>query len=127
MSASSNNGSPLTALYLDGNNITDKGVSSLADMLKFNRRLANLALGKNDISDYGVRKLIRALIDYKTAIINLNIFSNKRITDKSVGAFLILFEQDRKFKLYKLYDCGFSPCGERGLQMAAERIKGFEL
>jgi hypothetical protein len=96
-------------------------------MLKVNRRLANLALGKNYIGDSGVQRLIETLIEYKTGIINLNMFSNKKITDESVDVFIKLFQQDRKFKLYKLYDCGFSTLGENQLRMAAGRIKNFDL
>jgi hypothetical protein len=94
-------------------------------MFKVNRILANLALGKNDISDLGAQRLIETLIDYKTGVINLNIFSNKKITDKSVDTFLKLFQQDRRFKVYKLYDCNFSTLGEDKLRMAAKQIKGF--
>lgn len=126
-STASSNGSPLIALYLDENCITDEGIYYLADMLKVNRTLTGLALGRNDISDLGVQKLIQTLIDYKTAIIGINIFSNKKITDKSVDIFVELFDQDRKFKLYKLYDCNFSEDGENKLRMAAARIKGFRL
>jgi len=96
-------------------------------MFKVNRTIANLALGKNDISDLGAQRLITTLIDYKTGIMNLNIFSNKRITDKSIDAFLKLFQQPRRFKLYKLYDCGFSTFGENKLRMAARQIEGFHL
>ncbi len=96
-------------------------------MLKVNRTLTNLALGKNDISDLGAQRLIETLIDYKTSIINLNIFSNKKITDKSVDVFLKLFDQHRRFKMYKLYDCNFSADSEDKLRMAAERINGFKL
>jgi hypothetical protein len=96
-------------------------------MLKVNRTLANLALGKNDIGDLGAQRLIETLIDYKSSIINLNIFSNKKITDKSVDIFLKLFEQHRRLKMCKLYDCSFSADSEDKFKLAAESIKGFKL
>ena len=82
-------------------------------MLKVNRTLTGIALGKNDISDLGVQQLIQTLIDYNNKITGLSLFSHKRITDKSVNIFRELFAQDRKFKMYKLYDCGFSKMGKK--------------
>ena len=117
----------LTALFLDSNNITDDGIGHLAHMFKFNQTLRGLALGINNISDSGVQKLIRTLIEYRIGITGLNIFANKAITDKSVDVFVEFFESNRNLKLCKLYDCNFSANGKDKLKRAAKFNRGLIL
>lgn len=49
-------------LYLDGNNINDKGVSLIGKALKYNKTVKRLCLNKNRISDEGIKCISRALM-----------------------------------------------------------------
>lgn len=99
----------------------------MAEMLKNNSQLNNLSLSGNQLTDTTVEKIVDGLITTNRTLTNLDLYNNTNITDISVQEFVNLFKTQRKFKLFKLYSCGFTRNGISKIQKAASNISGFHL
>ncbi|CAF1021139.1 unnamed protein product [Adineta steineri] len=71
-------------LDLSGNDITDNGAQYLANMLTKNQTLKFLSLNKNQITDYGLSLLVKAVKNNNNKLTVLKLESNPDITPNGV-------------------------------------------
>ena len=114
-------------LFLSSAGITDAGAAHLGKMLKTNNTLAHLALGENEISDKGVLSLASALIDHNNSLQGLYLDENRRITDLSIDVLVQMLQRNRSLKILRLSDCNLSERGKEKLRHRKEITNAFSL
>ena len=77
------NNNKLHSLDLSGNNITDKGVKILSEVLVDNNKLRSLDLSVNNITDKGVKLLSESLVN-NNKLRSLNLSGNTEITNEAI-------------------------------------------
>ena len=107
--------SQLTSLNLSGNNITDKGVKLLSEVLVNNNKLRRLNLNDNNITDKGVKLLSEGLVN-NNKLRSLNLSFNN-ITDKGVK--LLSEGLVNNNKLHSL-DLSFNNITDKGVKLLSE-------
>jgi len=121
------NNSTLEWLEIHSNNITDEGAEYLADMLKTNKTLTLLGLSFNQISDRGVCSLASAITCYNETIQWLHLASNKLITDASVDNLIEMFTCNRSLQAVWLNDCSLSSNAMKKLKQVVQSNTNFIL
>ncbi|CAM4819388.1 unnamed protein product [Rotaria magnacalcarata] len=104
----SSNNHTLKELSLSQNGITDTGVEYIVNMLKTNRTLIQLWLNGNDISDRGVRLLAKVLGNENSTLKELYLSSNKSITDSSIDPLWDMIKRHQPLKKLYICDCNLS-------------------
>lgn len=117
----------LVTLNLGANDIGDDGVSSLADMLKFNQTLRVLGLQENRIKDRGVRNLSNSLRTKNRTLIELSLYSNSSITDRSIDSFIEVLAENQCLETLWLWNCDLSIDGQRHLTENCRKNENFDL
>jgi Ran GTPase-activating protein (RanGAP) involved in mRNA processing and transport len=121
------NNSTLEELYLARNGITSRGVQYLADMLSTNRTVTTLSLYGNRIDDLGITYLTHALTYKNTTLEYLYLSGNTLMTDASVPYWLDLFKHNRTLKNLHLFNCNLSDRSKERLRRAARTNESFTL
>ena len=96
-------------------------------MLKTNRTLTHLWLQQNEIADRGIRLLAGVLARQNWSLQVLILFSNKFISDLSVPALIEMLQLNRSLQKLVIDDCNFTSTGEEKLQEVVKSKKDFEL
>ena len=108
----------LVALEIDGNNITDDGVKCLCLALSESKsKIKKLSLGRNKITNEGVRHLVQNLGESNLTHLNL---SRNEITDDGVTR-LASFPSTSLCKLSHL-NLSFNPIGEKGVDSLCKAL-----
>ena len=108
----------ITKLDLFRNNITDRGAATLAEMLKENRTLQQLAVGGNSIGDGGATALAEMLKENKT-LQQLDVSGNSI----GVGGATALAEMLKENKTLQQLDVSGNSIGVGGATALAEMLK----
>lgn len=117
----------LTTLSLGWNDITDEGAGYLAEMLKTNTTLIELWLPWNRISDQGVQLLANVLIHHNTSLQRLSLDLNKLVSDLCVDSLIDVMNQNQSLTALHLRDCKLSKVGKAKLREVAKSKQNFEL
>lgn len=117
------NNSTLEELYLARNGITSRGAQYLADMLSTNQTIKTLSLYGNRIDDLGINYLVHALTYKNTTLECLYLSGNTLMTDASVTSWLDLFKHNQTLKKLHLFNCNLSDRSKDRLRRAV-RAKG---
>ena len=108
------NGSSLTEIYLDHNNLNADTAFALARALRRNSRLSVLQLGSNNLGDDGGKKIAEAL-RHNTGLKTLGLARNK-LKSETAKAFLETMDRYRNVSLLSL-----SLGGNPGIVESSER------
>ena len=118
MSSTGLKGVRITKLDLFSNNITDRGAATLAEMLKENRTLQQLAVGGNSIGNGGATALAEMLKENRT-LQRLDVGSNSI----GVGGATALAEMLKENKTLQQLDVNYNSIGVGGVTALAEMLK----
>ena len=105
-------------LYMTGNNITDRGATTLAEMLKENRMLELLNVSSNSIGDGGATALAEMLKENRMLDL-LNVSSNS-IGDGGATALAEMLKENRTLRKLNVSD---NSIGDGGATALAEMLK----
>ncbi|CAF1025265.1 unnamed protein product [Adineta steineri] len=117
----------LKQLHLGSNCIGDRGVEYITCMLAENRKLTDLWLYNNNITDNSARKLTNVLRQVNRTLKHLDLQWNKSITDSSVECFVIMLKCNQTLERLNLRKCGLSINGKMQLLQAVAEKKDFKL
>ena len=118
--------SSLRILYLSHAGVSDDGAKHLAELLKTNMTLAELWLSDNEIGDGGVQSLAQVLACQNKTLKFLSLSMNSSVTDSSIDALLLMFEQNRTLKSFWLTDCSLTEAGKTKLREKSDGKKPIE-
>lgn len=93
----------LTKLYLHNNNLDDKYVKNIVEILKFNKFLIKLDLRENKIGPYGINYLSSALEENST-LLELSLGGNQ-IGDTGAKLLANMLKKNSTLTLLDLYNC----------------------
>lgn len=117
----------LKILNLQETSINDSSIEYIIEMLKTNKTLLSLSLGKNDISDYGLKSILDTLLNYNSTLQYLDVSCHRRITNESVEV-LENFIRNRKYlNELCMYDCHISPTIKENLAKLAKTKPNFSI
>ncbi len=117
----------LIKLDLGKNSITDEGIKHLVQMLKTNKTLTHLYLNQNEITDYGVKILTNAIQYHNTTIKLLFLSMKKLLTDLSVDYLLQMIQSNQSIKELRICDCSLSEKGKQRLKMSEQSKQNFKV
>jgi len=117
----------LTSIDLSTNQLTDHAAKSLANMLKKNQRLLQLTLADNYFTDHGIQLITQVLRNQNQTLEILSLTKNRKITDRSVDAFIQMIETNQSLKTVYIDECDLSNEGKDKLMKKAKPKKGFWL
>ncbi|CAF3281854.1 unnamed protein product [Rotaria socialis] len=123
----STNKSILKRLHLGSNNISDQAIKYLSDMLKTNQSLTHLLLNRNNISNRGVHLLSNVLALHNRSLEVLSFSANSLITDVSVDSLIAMLEQNNTLKELDIKYCNMTISNSQRLQKTANEKHGFKL
>lgn len=123
----STNKSTVEKLHLGSNNITDKGVSDLSIMLKKNRSLKVLMINRNNITNRGVHLLCDVLSMQNNTLEVLSLAGNTLITDSSIDSFIVMFKHNSTLKELDVKYCNITEVNSQRLRKAALEKNDFKL
>jgi hypothetical protein len=123
----SRNSSKVDTLGFQGTGITDGGAEYLTEMLKTNTTVARLQLGDNEISDRGVQHLADVLTHHNTTLRSLGVDRNKLVSDSSVDALVKMLKHNPTLGRLNIYKCSLSEKGKERLQQVVRSKKDFDL
>jgi hypothetical protein len=126
-SLSHNNNVTLKQLCLGYNGITDDGIEHIADMLASNKTLTHLWLSSNEISDRGLKRLVDVLTHINKTLQVLALEWNKFRDDSSVNLLINMVNNNRSLTKLSLNSCKLSKNAIKQLKHAAKEKKNFEL
>jgi Ran GTPase-activating protein (RanGAP) involved in mRNA processing and transport len=121
------NNSKLETLSLHKTGITDAGVLHLRNMLKKNKTLIWLHLGRNKISDQGIHLLANVLINHNDTLRVLDLSYNKLITDSSVNSLVEIFQRNKSLETLWINNCNISEEGKKKLKQNDQSNQRFFL
>jgi Ran GTPase-activating protein (RanGAP) involved in mRNA processing and transport len=110
------NNSKLETLSLHRTGITDKSVPDLCNMLKKNKTLIWLHLGRNKITDKGIHLLADVLINDNNTLRALDLSHNKSITDSSVNSLVEIFQRNKSLETLWINNSSLSEEGRKKLK-----------
>lgn len=116
----STNNHTLTELYLARNDISEQGAQYIAEMLSTNRSLVTLSLFGNRINDVGIQYFAYTLSYHNTTLANLYLSGNRLMTDRSVDYLADMFEHNPSLKKLHLFNCNLSEQGKGRLRGLAQ-------
>lgn len=117
----------LKILNLQETSINDSSIEYIIEMLKTNKTLLSLSLGKNDISDSGLKSILDTLLNYNSTLQYLDVSCHRRITNESVEV-LENFIRNRKYlNELCMYDCHISPTIKENLAKLAKTKPNFSI
>jgi Ran GTPase-activating protein (RanGAP) involved in mRNA processing and transport len=117
----------IKVLNLSNNHIDDNGINYLVVLLKSKRTLTDLYLNDNQIGDRGVELLAKALSHPTATLQKLYLSNNTRITDRSINHLIGMFKTNQSLNSLWLLKCGFSDDGRGRLLEAVESKRGLYL
>ncbi|CAF0885290.1 unnamed protein product [Rotaria sordida] len=123
----SNQNSSLQILYLSKNNISNKGLKYLSEMLKTNHTLKELWLSNNEIGDEGIKELAYVLAYHNKTLKVLSISMNIFITDSSINYLIEMFEHNRTLKRIWINNCNLTEQGKMKLRQKTDQRKNFKI
>ncbi|CAF1123103.1 unnamed protein product [Adineta ricciae] len=106
----------LKKLGLAKNEITDHGMKYLAELIKTNRTLTQLDLCSNQISDDGIRLLADAVRHHGSTIEILWLMNNPLITDDSVDSMIQMIKHSQSLRQLWIFKCSLSELGKEKLK-----------
>jgi Ran GTPase-activating protein (RanGAP) involved in mRNA processing and transport len=118
---------PIKTLNLSKNKIGDKAAEYLAEVLKVKRTLIQLYLNDNQISNRGVQFLANALCHPKANLLKLYLHNNPLINDLSVDYLVEMLRQNRSLNTLWLINCNLTDAGRQRLRERAALKKNFYL
>jgi hypothetical protein len=121
------NNSTLKKLNLGFNDITDDGAKHLAQMLKTNRTLTHLYLQQNQIGDRGIQLLAGVLARQNWSLQVLVLFSNKFVSDSSVTALIDMLRLNQSLQTFDIDDCNLTDIAEKKLREVIKSKNDFQL
>ena len=127
MKAIANDNRTLKMLNLQDTGITDTSIECIAEMLKTNKGLISLWLGKNDITDTGLSVLSEVLLQQNNTLQYLDLSSNKRITNESIPQLEHLIRNARSLNELSIFDCHISLPAKEALAKIARSRPRFSL
>ena len=120
------NNQTLRKLGLNSIGLTDVGAEDLGAMLQKNQTLTHLYLQGNDIGDRGILYLSGALAKFNTTLEQLEMAENKNISDASVDKLVEMIKCNRSLKVFDIKLSGISDQGKAKLQETAESNKDLQ-
>jgi Ran GTPase-activating protein (RanGAP) involved in mRNA processing and transport len=121
------NNSRIVILDLQSNGITDEGAGYLAEMLKTNKNLQRLLLGGNEISDRGVQHLANVITHHNTTLVSLLVRGHTLVSDLSVDALVEMLKHHQTLNWLDIQECNLSEKGKERLRQVVKSKKGFTL
>ncbi|UJR19617.1 hypothetical protein I4U23_022751 [Adineta vaga] len=103
--------SKITHLNLSSNPLGDQVIPFINQLLQNNRTLYHLSLADTNLTDDGVRDLIRTLTTDKLSLRTLDLRSNKSITDLSVPFLVQMVDKNSILSACRLDNCQLSEQG----------------
>ncbi|UJR32936.1 hypothetical protein I4U23_020397 [Adineta vaga] len=100
--------SALKIVYLSKNGICDDGAMYLSEMLQRNRTITELWLSNNEIGNRGVKQLANVLAYHNETLKVLSLSANIFITDLCLDDLIKIFEHNGTLKKIWMKDCNFS-------------------
>ena len=122
-----NNRSILEKLHLGSNSITDRGVEYLSNMLKTNRYLTHLMLNRNQIGNPSVHLLSNALTLQNKTLEVLSLSFNHLINDICVDSLIVMLKQNSTLKGLDLKCCNINEEHNQRLKRVIEEKPQFQL
>ncbi len=98
----------LRSLGLGQNGISDVGAQHLAEMLKTNQTITRLWLFHNEIGDRGVQALADVLAHENKSLQWLDLRLNKSVTDSSFDAVANMLKNNQSLRKYWMEYCNLS-------------------
>lgn len=117
----------LIELQLDGNDITDQGARSLANMLKTNRTLENLSLNGNRLSEKGMQSLVEVLIDQNQTLRELHLSDNQLTSELPVNTIIRMIQFNSSLRRFTVKNAHLSEENQIKLQQVAKHKPNFSL
>lgn len=100
--------SSLRSIGLGQNGISDEGAQHLAEMLKTNRTITRLWLFHNEIGDRGVQGLADVLAHENKSLQWLDLRLNKSVTDSSFDSIANMLKSNQSLKKFWMEYCNLS-------------------
>lgn len=125
--ALSMNNCVLTTLSLASNKLADSCVQYLVELLEKNRTLIKLNLSCNRFTDRGIQSLAKALVRHNQHLEELDIHSNRSVSDASVDVLSNMFQHNVSLKKCLVFDCRISDQGKARLRNQVKTKKDFVL
>jgi len=122
-----NQNSSLKILYLSKNGISDDGAKYLSEMLQTNQTLTELWLSNNEIGNRGVKQLANVLAKYNKTLKLLSLSTNIFITDLSIDYLIEMIEQNQTLKNIWINDCNLTEQGKIKLREKANQKSKFQI
>ncbi|CAF0739606.1 unnamed protein product [Adineta ricciae] len=123
----SNEKSKVKMLFIGYNQITDKSIEYLCNLLKSNRNIVHLGLSNNEISDRGIIVLANVLTNDNITLKELYLWGNKSIGDMCVDALADMLVYNRSLMKLVLFDCNLSDLSKERLREVVQSRKDFGL
>ena len=123
----SKNKSALEKLHLGSNGLTDNAVECLVAILRNNRSLTHLMLNRNQITNRGVQILSNVLITQNQTLQVLSLAFNTSINDGSIPSFVEIIKQNQILKGLDLQFCSISDLQNQRLRTIAREKDQFQL
>jgi Ran GTPase-activating protein (RanGAP) involved in mRNA processing and transport len=123
----STNNNTLKILALQQNGITDLGVEFLCQMIQTNKTLISIWLDNNNISDKGVKLISNALQFHNSTLQFIDLSKNISITDVSLDYIIDIIKHNRSLTELSIYDCNLSRSAKDKLRKAAKLKKTFSI
>ena len=117
----------LIELQLDGNDITDQGARSLANMLKTNKTLENLSLNGNRLSEKGMQSLVEVLIDQNRTLQELHLSDNQLTSELPVNTIIRMIQFNSSLRRFTVKNANLSEENQIKLQQVAKYKTNFSL
>lgn len=114
-------------IHLGSNGITDRGADYLSNMLKKNRSLTHLMLNRNYIGNAGVHLLSSVLTAENRWLEVLSLSFNHLVTDQCVESLIAMLKQNSTLKGLDLKCCNISEGSNQRLRRVIETKEHFEL
>jgi hypothetical protein len=119
--------SSLKILYLSKNGISDDGAKYLSEMLQTNQTLTELWLSNNEIGNRGVKQIANVLAKYNKTLKLLSLSTNIFITDLSIDYLIEMIEQNQTLKNIWINDCNLTEQGKMKLREKANQKNKFQI
>lgn len=117
----------LKELNLARNGITDEGVVHIANMLKSNKTIIRLWLGENEITDKGLSFLCDVLTTANQTLQVLSLEWNRFRNDSSATKLADLLKNNRSLTQLNISSCKLPTAGTKQLKFVAKSRPNFEL
>lgn len=116
---------PNTLMFLDvdSNEVTDIGVERIAQALRTNVTLTELRLSGNPISDEGIQRLLRTILQYNNTLKTLTLANNRRMTDASYDIVVDFIKENRFLEYLYIGGSGLSKDSEDKLKQICKQTK----